>query len=81
MLRRVRPVDRLLLRSERLGWRAMPGVVEALVSVTTGAGVVLLLVFVVRQLAGLGVLPFVLGPVLALIRSPWSRNGKMKLTP
>lgn len=64
VLRRVRPVDRLLLRGDRLGWRAMPGVVEALVTVITSAGALLLLLFVVMQLGGFGSIPFILGPVL-----------------
>jgi len=65
--------DRLLLRWDAIGWRRMPGVIEAFVWVIVGSGYLLLLAFLVRDLLRLHTLPFVIGPVadpLVLILVP-----------
>ena len=59
----LRPFDRVRLRGAPLGWRPMPGILEALAAILSGTGLVLLVAFVVMQLGGLGTLPFVFGPV------------------
>jgi hypothetical protein len=62
-LGRIRPRDRFLLHGETLGWRRMPGVVEALVWLSTRAGAMLLLAFVLLDLRGGPLLPFLFGPL------------------
>ncbi|HET7711781.1 MAG TPA: hypothetical protein VFL80_07615, partial [Thermoanaerobaculia bacterium] len=53
--------DRLLLRAGPLGWRSLPGVVEAMAWVLTTVGAVLLFAYFVLDLAGLPQRPFVVG--------------------
>lgn len=66
-------LDRHRLRGEAIGWRRLPGVLEALTWVVTRTGYLLLLAFVAFDLLGRPVLPFVIGPLadpLVLILLP-----------
>lgn len=62
-LRRLCVRDRFLLRGQALGWRRMPGVVEALVWLSTRVGAILLLAFILLDLRGGPRLPFLFGPL------------------
>jgi hypothetical protein len=73
VLREIRIGDRLMLRGEALGWRRIPGVVEALAWVMIRAGFLLLAAYVILDVAGKRGLPFVFGratDALLLILSP-----------
>jgi hypothetical protein len=66
-------LDRHRLRGQAIGWRRLPGVLEALTWVVTRSGYLLLIAFVVVDLMGRPLLPFVIGPFadpLVLILAP-----------
>jgi hypothetical protein len=64
MARGLRLLDRLRLRGAVLGWRRMPGVVEAAVWVMCAGGLLLLVANVALEVAGPTRLPFLVGRYL-----------------
>lgn len=56
--------DRLLLRSERLGWRPLNGYAEAFVFVIHATGAVMLVVYVITALRGQPLALAIFGPML-----------------
>jgi len=73
ILPRVRLRDRLLLRGASLGWRSIPGTIEALAWIMSASGWLILFAYVVLDIAGSRMPLLVFGPTtdaLILILTP-----------